>query len=199
MPRRSFDLTLLPSAWAPPLVTSGMAITPPVPVDAVRPVPSRLNHVSIVNLAAFKPGAGPDVTRLLTPSKRSAELVVVELTVTVAVSLTLNWPSLTVRASTYVPLTEKVAVVAGELALANVTVPGPLTLLHAIARLLSMSVAVPASDAAAGRVTVRSGPALTTGASLTAVIVIETVATFESRAASRALNVMVSAPFAFAL
>src|SRR5438128_5579501 len=136
MPRRSFDLTLLPSAWAPPLVTSGMAITPPVPVDAVRPVPSRLNQVSMVNLAAFKPGAGPNVTRLLTPSKRSAELVAVELTVTVAVSLTLNWPSLAVRASTYVPPTEKVAVVTGELGLANVTVPGPLALFQALVILL---------------------------------------------------------------
>src|SRR6266550_3340690 len=171
-----------------PLVTSGMAITPPLPVDAVRPTPSRLNQVSMVNLAAFKLGAGPNVTRLLTPSKRSAELVpVVELTVMVAVSLTLNWPSFAAKANTYVPPTENVAVVAGELGLANVTVPGPLTLLHAIARLLSMSVAVPASDAVAGSVMVRSGPASTTGGSLTAVTVIVTVATFESSAPSLAL------------
>src|SRR3989442_10499280 len=114
-----------------PLVTSGIAIRPPVPVDAVRPVPSRLNQVSMVNLAAFKPGAGPNVTRLLTPSNRSA-LFGTDDTVIVAVSLTLNWPSLAVRASTYVPPTEKLAVVTGKLGFANVTVPGPLTLLHAI-------------------------------------------------------------------
>src|SRR5438132_9362852 len=144
-----------------------MAITPPVPVDAVRPVPSRLNQVSMVNLAAFNPGAGPNVTRLLMPSKRSA-LFGEEFTVIVAVSLTLNWPSLAVSANTYVPAAEKVAVVAGEPGLANVTVPGPLTLLQAMVMLLSISTAVPASDAVAGSAIVRSGPALTTGGSLTA-------------------------------
>src|SRR3989475_768591 len=142
-----------------PLVTSGIAITPPVPEDAVSPRPSRLNQVSIVKVADPKPGAGPNVTRLLTPSNCSAELVAVELTVTVAVSLIAIRPSLAVRASTYVPPTEKVAVVAGELALANVTVPGPLTLLQKIVRVLSTSVAVPASKAVAGSVIARSGPA----------------------------------------
>src|SRR2546425_469505 len=181
-----------------PLVTSGMATRPPVPVDTVVPVPSRLNHVSIVNVAALRPGAGPNVTRLVEPSNRRP-LFTVPVTVIVVVSLMLNWPSLATSVSTYVPAAENVAVVAAELGLANVTVPGPLDLLQVIVRALSTSTAVPASVAAAGSVTFRSGPALTTGGSLTGVIVIETVAVFESRAASRALNVMVSAPFTLAL
>src|SRR3954471_5450828 len=106
-----------------PLVINGIATTPPVPVDAVKPTPSRLNHVSRVNVDAFKPGAGPNVTRLLTPSNRSAEFVVApELTVTVTASLTLNWPSLAARTSTYVPARENVAVVAASVGSPKVTV-----------------------------------------------------------------------------
>ena len=62
---------LLPSASPRPLVTSGIAAgSPPVPVERLTPGPSRLNHVSMVNAAAPRPGAGPNVTRLLTPSRR---------------------------------------------------------------------------------------------------------------------------------
>ena len=55
------------------------------------------------------------------------------------------------------------------LAFANVTVPGPLTFVHAAVTCAGgfgspSSVTDPASDAASGRVTVRSGPAPTTGA-----------------------------------
>src|SRR5438445_1618343 len=133
-----------------PLVTSGMAARPPVPVDTVVPVPSRLNHVSIVNVAALRPGAGPNVTRLVEPSNRRP--LFADTTVIVAVSLTVNWPSLAVSASTYVPAAEKVAVVEAAFGLANVTVPGPLDLLQEIVSALSMSTAVPASVAAAGSV-----------------------------------------------
>ena len=57
---------LLPSASARPFVTSGIAavvpVSPKLPVLVDTPVASRLNHVSIVNCAAPKPGAGPNVT-----------------------------------------------------------------------------------------------------------------------------------------
>src|SRR6266550_5227962 len=169
-----------------PLVTSGMATMPPVPVDTVAPVPSRLNQVSIVNVAAFKPGAGPNVTRLLVPSNRSA-LFEAEFTVMVAVSLTLYWPSLADSANTYVPPTEKVAVVTGAFALPKVVVPGPLTWLQVIVSDgPSTSTAVPFSAALAGIETLRSSPAFTTGASFTAASVIATVATGESAVPSLA-------------
>src|SRR5438093_2457964 len=55
--------TLLFSASARPFVTSGMAAArPPVPLVVVCPAPSRLNHVSIVNVAVPSPGAAPNVT-----------------------------------------------------------------------------------------------------------------------------------------
>src|SRR5437867_6418308 len=55
--------TLLFSASPRPFVTSGMAAArPPVPVVVVIPVPSRLNHVSIVNVAAPRLRAWPKVT-----------------------------------------------------------------------------------------------------------------------------------------
>ena len=58
--------TLLPSASPRPLVTSGItAASPPVPVESATPGPSRLNHVSIVNVVApisAVPAAGPNVT-----------------------------------------------------------------------------------------------------------------------------------------
>ena len=54
--------TLLASASARPFVTSGIASTPPVPVLVETPALSRLNHVSTVNVAAFRPGAAPNVT-----------------------------------------------------------------------------------------------------------------------------------------
>src|SRR5438067_9411192 len=66
---------------------------------------------------------------------------------------------------TYEPGSENVAVVTGELAFANVTVPGPLTLLHAkVSGPATLSSAnVPRSDAADGSVTATSGPASTVG------------------------------------
>ena len=54
--------TLLPSASARPFVTSGYAVTPPVPVLVDTPVPSRRNHASIVNVADPRTGADPNVT-----------------------------------------------------------------------------------------------------------------------------------------
>ena len=54
--------TVLPSVSAIPLVTSGIAVTPPVPLKVATPAPSRRNHVSIVNVAEPRPGAAPNVT-----------------------------------------------------------------------------------------------------------------------------------------
>ena len=42
--------------------TSGIAVTPPVPVLTPTPAPVRLNHVSNVNVAAPSAGAVPKVT-----------------------------------------------------------------------------------------------------------------------------------------
>ena len=85
---------------------------------------------------------------------------------TVVVSLTAGDSlSSPVSFRTYEPGKENVAVVTGELALANVTAPGPLTLLHANVSgpATLSSVNEPRSDAAAGRVTATSGPASTVG------------------------------------
>ena len=54
--------TVPPSASAMPLAMSGTATTPPVPVFVAIPAPSRLNHVSMVNVEAPRPGAAPNVT-----------------------------------------------------------------------------------------------------------------------------------------
>lgn len=66
------------------------------------------------------------------------------------------------------PVSENVAVVAAVAALAKVTLPGPLIFVHDTVSDdpagNPSSVAVPANDAALGWDTVRSGPALTTGA-----------------------------------
>src|SRR5205814_2834329 len=122
--------TLLPSFSDRPLVTRGTAVAPPEPVLVVTPLPSRRNHASIVNVAAPSPGAGPSVTYELLPPKSIALFVVVALTITVSVSLPVSAPSLALSISTYVPALENVAVVAHSFGCANVTVPGPLTLLH---------------------------------------------------------------------
>src|SRR5438105_4308872 len=55
-----------------PLVMSGTPTTPPLPVVAVAPGPSRLNQVSSVNVVTPSAGAAPNVTRSSRPSKRSA-------------------------------------------------------------------------------------------------------------------------------
>ena len=73
---------------------------------------------------------------------------------------------------TYTPLVEKLAVVLTLVALANVTVPGPLTLLHATVSRFDgnpSSVAEPLSVAVDGSVIVCATPAFTTGAWLGAV------------------------------
>ena len=55
--------TLLFSASPRPFVRSGMALAiPPVPVSWLRRAAVRLNHTSIVNVAAPRPGAAPNVT-----------------------------------------------------------------------------------------------------------------------------------------
>ena len=54
--------TVPPSASAMPFVTSGTAVTPPVPVKVAMPAPSRRNHVSIVSVETPRPGDAPKVT-----------------------------------------------------------------------------------------------------------------------------------------
>src|SRR5262245_20356326 len=88
-------------------------------------------------------------------------------TVTVTSSLAVKTASLAGSRSTYVPGSLHVACVGAALAFPKVTIQGPFPLLHEIARVAPAgrpsSVAVPFSVAAAGRVTLRSGPALTMG------------------------------------
>src|SRR6185295_1534114 len=64
--------TLLPSASARPFVSSGIAVTPPVPLDVLVPGPVFLNHNSSVKTCAPSVGAAPNVTRSSTPSNCSA-------------------------------------------------------------------------------------------------------------------------------
>src|SRR5215217_7667246 len=59
--------TLVPSASARPLVTSGTAVTPPDPVDVATPAAVRLNQTSSVNVDAPRAGAAPNVTYWLVP------------------------------------------------------------------------------------------------------------------------------------
>ena len=54
--------TVPPSVSAMPLVTSGIATTPPAPVLVATPAASRLTQVSTVNVAALRPGAAPSFT-----------------------------------------------------------------------------------------------------------------------------------------
>src|SRR2546426_1032902 len=79
--------------------------------------------------------------------------------------------SLAVSRRVYTPAAEKVAVVLSALEALNVTVPGPLTLLHMMVSAPGglgspSSVAVPVRLAAFGSVIVWLAPALTTGALL---------------------------------
>src|SRR4029450_9672020 len=62
----------VPSASPRPLVTSGTAVTPPVPVLVVAPVPWRMNHVSIVNVGRPSAAVFPKVTYALVPPNCSA-------------------------------------------------------------------------------------------------------------------------------
>src|SRR3989442_1468966 len=150
------SLVSMVSVSATPLVISGTALTPPLPVLAMTPGPSRLNQVSSVNDCAPSGDATPNVTRLLVPLNLSAVFTTTGLTVMVTLLL-LGAPllSVAVRLSTYVPAVENVAVVVRALALVNVTVPTPLTLAHRTdATVPSGSLAVPASEAVAGNVIV---------------------------------------------
>ncbi len=93
----------LPSACAMPLVISGTATTPPVPVLVAMPAPSRLNQVSSVNVVTPRPAgpeACPNVTKSLTPSKRRAMSLAAPVTTTETSSETLNWPSVADRRRT---------------------------------------------------------------------------------------------------
>src|SRR5438067_8595210 len=146
---------LLPSASARPFVTIGTAVTPPVPVLVDAPAPSRRNHASIVNVAAPSPGAEPNVTYAFVPPKSIALFVTAALTITVSVSVPVSSPSLALNISTYVPAVENVAVVDNSFGCENVTVPGPLTLLHVTIGSppgSPSSVTVPESAACAGNV-----------------------------------------------
>ena len=89
-----------PSVSAMPLVTSGMATTPPVPVLVAMPVPSRRNHVSIVSVETPRPGAAPKVTYTFVPPKSRARFTAFGFTVTVSVSAAERTPSLAVSCST---------------------------------------------------------------------------------------------------
>jgi hypothetical protein len=95
-------------------------------------------------------------------------------TVTTNESLPVRALSLAIRLKVYVPGTANVAVVAGAEASANVTAPGPLTVLHVYVNAPGgfgrpSSVAEPLKLALFGSVIVRLGPALTTGALLTVI------------------------------
>ncbi len=69
------------------------------------------------------------------------------------------------------PAAEKVAVVEADAALPKLTVPGPLTVVHAaVGAAAPSSVTEPESATAFGRLTDLSGPALTVGAASGAVI-----------------------------
>ena len=57
------------SAWSRPLVTSGIATTPPVPVVAATPEPVRRNQVSRVKVESFRAAASPRLAYSLTPLK----------------------------------------------------------------------------------------------------------------------------------
>src|ERR1051325_1699592 len=159
--------TALPSLSDRPFVTIGTAVRPFEPVDVVVPVPSRRNHASIVNVEAPSPGAGPSATYALLPPRSIAPLPGRAADpITVIRSLLESRLSLPVSISTYDPAVSNVAVVCGAFAFANVTVPGPLTLLHVVT---SVPEGSPSSTADAARSTgtdgsaTRSGPASTAG------------------------------------
>ena len=122
------------------------------------------------------------------------------LTVIVTVLVLINAVSLAINRRTYAPFVENPAVVTSEVALPNVTVPAPLTLLHATVNLLDgnpSSVAVPDRFATDGNVTVWFGPALTTGAWLTggAALTVIVTALVRARAVSFAISRSTYDPF----
>ena len=104
-------------------------------------------------------------------------------------------PSLPVSRRTYVPAVDITADAFNELALTKTTVPGPLTFIQLTEIVLPVgrpsSVAVPDNEGPAGKVTVWSGPALTSGAlfvpadALTTTIMSSDAVAFPSLAVSR--------------
>ena len=88
-------------------------------------------------------------------------------TVIVTFAVVVSCVSVADSCKTYAPAWLNVAVVARLAAFANVTVPGPLTLLHVVVNVLPAgnpsSLAVPLSDALAGNVIVWFAPAFTVG------------------------------------
>src|SRR4051812_48573399 len=91
-----------------------------------------------------------------------------ELTVMVTSLVAESALSSAMRRRTYVPADEKLAVVASEAVLPNVTVPGPLNLLHCVVRMAGgfgspSSLAVAFKFAFAGNVMVWLVPALAIG------------------------------------
>jgi hypothetical protein len=106
-----------------------------------------------------------------------------------------NAPSLAVSRNVYVPEVDMTADAFNELTLTKTTVPGPLTFVQLTEIVLPdgrpSSVAVPDNVGPAGRVTVWSGPAFTTGAlfvpdeALTTIIMSSVVVAFPSLAVSR--------------
>src|SRR5205814_693167 len=90
----------------------------------------------------------------------------------ITLSLPDRAPSLAVSLSVYTPPAEKAAPVLAAAGSTNVTVPGPLTLVHEYVNAPGgfgspSSVAEPLKVAALGRVIVRLGPAFATGRLLT--------------------------------
>src|SRR5262245_34750004 len=102
-------------------------------------------------------------------------------------------PSLAVSLSTYVPAVEKMARVSTSATFSNVTVPGPLTLLHVVLTSAGgigspSSFTVASSIASAGNVIVWSTPASTSGAVLggsTVIVVAPPAVSAPSKALSR--------------
>src|SRR5215510_769384 len=144
----------------------------------------------------------PNAVPLKYSPRSPAPLVVVVLTVTVRSSLDVSAPSETLNRNTYAPAAENVALVMSAAEFPNVTVPGPLTLLHTAVSADGVgcpsSFAMPANVTDEGSVTVLSAPAFTAGAvleggsvTLLLVTVMTSVAVFP--AASRALTVIVLA------
>ena len=100
----------------------------------------------------------------------------VGFTVTVNSSCACKSPSSAVSRSTYAPASLKLAAVSAADALPNTTAPGPLCLVHKSVKAaggpgLSSSLTAPSSEASAGSVISRSGPASTSGAAFSTLTV----------------------------
>src|SRR6059036_313050 len=111
-------------ALSPPLMSSfAVGVEVPMPID---PADSTITESAwIVEPVHF--GIVPGVPLPVTPLPVGAGFAVM-----VASSLPVRALSETVNRTTYTPLALNVAVVLSALGLLNVTVPGPLTLLHVL-------------------------------------------------------------------